>query len=175
MQAGAGRRRWATLTPSAAFRAVWKVPLAFWRAYRWENGETGGNAGKASGSLLPPATHGCGASDTNMDGLQNVSDEQWVLYGAVETTYRQLQHPAGRAGRLPYQRTGCQRRPSCTITKVVGLRRVSEPVHHAAAGKPRFWTPRLLIPTISELGERIALMQIGGGGAVRGTGLRLPV
>ena len=22
-----------------------------------------------------------------MDGLQNVSDEQWVLYGAVETTY----------------------------------------------------------------------------------------
>ena len=55
-------------------------------SYRWENGETEEMLEK-----LRAACSTCNAwlwrIKANMDGLQNVSDEQWVLYGAVETTY----------------------------------------------------------------------------------------
>ena len=54
--------------------------------YRWENGETEEMLEK-----LRTACSTCNAwlwrIRSDLDGLQNVSDEQWVLYGAVETTY----------------------------------------------------------------------------------------
>ena len=60
--------------------------ISILEAYRWENGETE--------EMLEKLQAACSTSNawlwrirSNMDGLQNVSDEQWVLYGAVETTY----------------------------------------------------------------------------------------
>ena len=55
--------------------------------YRWESGE-----GEDVLDRLKTAQSTCNAwlwrIETGMDGLENVSDEQWVLYGAVQTTYR---------------------------------------------------------------------------------------
>ena len=60
--------------------------ISILEAYRWENGETE--------EMLEKLRAACSTSNAwlwrirfNMDSLQNVSDEQWVLYGAVETTY----------------------------------------------------------------------------------------
>ena len=60
--------------------------ISILEAYRWENGETE--------EMLEKLQAACSTSNawlwrirSNMDGLQNVSDEQWALYGAVETTY----------------------------------------------------------------------------------------
>ena len=56
-------------------------------AYRWENGEAEEMLDK-----LKSASSTCNAwlwrIKTGMSDLKNVSDEQWVLYGAVETTYK---------------------------------------------------------------------------------------
>ena len=56
--------------------------ISILEAYRWENGETE--------EMLEKLQAACSTSNawlwrirSNMDGLQNVSDEQWVLYGAV--------------------------------------------------------------------------------------------
>ena len=43
--------RWATLTPSAAFRAVWKAPSAFWKRTAGRTARLR-KCWKASGSLL---------------------------------------------------------------------------------------------------------------------------
>ena len=115
--------------------------ISILEAYRWENGETE--------EMLEKLRAACSTSNawlwrirSNMDGLQNVSDEQWVLYGAVETTYGsparvpeetnherfQLipfqppgwcchqrphrQRSAGGTGGLPFQRAGCKGIPA---------------------------------------------------------------
>ena len=61
--------------------------ISILEAYRWENGETE--------EMLEKLRAACSTSNAwlwrirfNMDGLQNVSDEQWVLYSAVDTVYQ---------------------------------------------------------------------------------------
>ena len=102
--------------------------ISILEAYRWENGETE--------EMLEKLQAACSTSNawlwrirSNMDGLQNVSDEQWVLYGAVETTY-------GSYNTL-----------------------LEELESYLSSGQEAK-ASQLYYNKVSELGERIALMQI---------------
>lgn len=131
--------------------------ISILEAYRWENGETE--------EMLEKLRAACSTSNawlwrirSNMDGLQNVSDEQWVLYGAVETTY-------GSYSALLEELEGCLSSGQDAKASQLYYNKVS-----VCGGYLSQYTMQLLKASIldaqttyteiSELGERIALMQI---------------
>ena len=131
--------------------------ISILEAYRWENGETE--------EMLEKLQAACSTSNawlwrirSNMDGLQNVSDEQWVLYGAVETTY-------GSYSALLEELEGCLSSGQDAKASQLYYNKVS-----VCGGYLSQYTMQLLKASIldaqttyteiSELGERIALMQI---------------
>ena len=131
--------------------------ISILEAYRWENGETE--------EMLEKLQAACSTSNAwlwrirfNMDGLQNVSDEQWVLYGAVETTY-------GSYSALLEELESCLSSGQDAKASQLYYNKVS-----VCGGYLSQYTMQLLKASIldaqttyteiSELGERIALMQI---------------
>ena len=131
--------------------------ISILEAYRWENGETE--------EMLEKLRAACSTSNawlwrirSNMDGLQNVSDEQWVLYGAVETTY-------GSYSALLEELESCLSSGQDAKASQLYYNKVS-----VCGGYLSQYTMQLLKASIldaqttyteiSELGERIALMQI---------------
>ena len=126
-------------------------------AYRWENGETE--------EMLEKLQAACSTSNawlwrirSNMDGLQNVSDEQWVLYGAVETTYGSyntlLEELEG------YLSSGQEAKASQLYYSKVSVCGGYLSQYTMQLLKASILDAQTTYTEISELGERIALMQI---------------
>jgi len=131
--------------------------ISILEAYRWENGETE--------EMLEKLQAACSTSDawlwrirSNMDGLQNVSDEQWVLYGAVETTYGSyntlLEELEG------YLSNGQEAKASQLYYSKVSVCGGYLSQYTMQLLKASILDAQTTYTEISELGERIALMQI---------------
>ena len=84
---------------------------------------------------------------------------------------RQLQHPAGRAGELSFQWAGSKGFP-VVLQQGLGMRRVSEPVHHAAAESLDSGRSDYLHRDLGA-GRTDRPDADCGGSTVRGAGLRL--
>ncbi len=142
--------------------------ISILEAYRWENGETE--------EMLEKLQAACSTSNawlwrirSNMDGLQNVSDEQWVLYGAVETTYGSYNTLLEELE--SYLSSGQEAKASQLYYNKVSVCGGYLSQYTMQLLKASILDAQTTYTEISELGERIALMQIVVG-AVRGTGLR---
>ena len=131
--------------------------ISILEAYRWENGETE--------EMLEKLQAACSTSNawlwrirSNMDGLQNVSDEQWVLYGAVETTYGSyntlLEELEG------YLTSGQDAKASQLYYNKVSVCGGYLSQYTMQLLKASILDAQTTYTEISELGERIALMQI---------------
>lgn len=131
--------------------------ISILEAYRWENGETE--------EMLEKLQAACSTSNawlwrirSNMDGLQNVSDEQWVLYGAVETTYGSyntlLEELEG------YLSSGQDAKASQLYYNKVSVCGGYLSQYTMQLLKASILDAQTTYTEISELGERIALMQI---------------
>lgn len=131
--------------------------ISILEAYRWENGETE--------EMLEKLQAACSTSNawlwrirSNMDGLQNVSDEQWVLYGAVETTYGSyntlLEELEG------YLSSGQEAKASQLYYNKVSVCGGYLSQYTMQLLKASILDAQTTYTEISELGERIALMQI---------------
>ena len=131
--------------------------ISILEAYRWENGETE--------KMLEKLQAACSTSNawlwrirSNMDGLQNVSDEQWVLYGAVETTYGSyntlLEELEG------YLTSGQDAKASQLYYNKVSVCGGYLSQYTMQLLKASILDAQTTYTEISELGERIALMQI---------------
>ena len=131
--------------------------ISILEAYRWENGETE--------EMLEKLRAACSTSNawlwrirSNMDGLQNVSDEQWVLYGAVETTYGSyntlLEELEG------YLTSGQDAKASQLYYNKVSVCGGYLSQYTMQLLKASILDAQTTYTEISELGERIALMQI---------------
>ena len=131
--------------------------ISILEAYRWENGETE--------EMLEKLRAACSTSNawlwrirSNMDGLQNVSEEQWVLYGAVETTYGSyntlLEELEG------YLSSGQDAKASQLYYNKVSVCGGYLSQYTMQLLKASILDAQTTYTEISELGERIALMQI---------------
>ena len=131
--------------------------ISILEAYRWENGETE--------EMLEKLRAACSTSNawlwrirSNKDGLQNVSDEQWVLYGAVETTYGSyntlLEELEG------YLTSGQDAKASQLYYNKVSVCGGYLSQYTMQLLKASILDAQTTYTEISELGERIALMQI---------------
>ena len=131
--------------------------ISILEAYRWENDETE--------EMLEKLRAACSTSNawlwrirSNMDGLQNVSDEQWVLYGAVETTYGSysalLEELEG------YLSSGLDAKASQLYYNKVSVCGGYLSQYTMQLLKASILDAQTTYTEISELGERIALMQI---------------
>ena len=131
--------------------------ISILEAYRWENGETE--------EMLEKLQAACSTSNawlwrirSNMDGLQNVSDEQWVLYGAVETTYGSyntlLEELEG------YLSSGQEAKASQLYYNKVSVCGGYLSQYTMQLLKASILDAQTTYTEISELGERIAMMQI---------------
>ncbi len=144
--------------------------ISILEAYRWENGETE--------EMLEKLQAACSTSNawlwrirSNMDGLQNVSDEQWVLYGAVETTYGSYNTLLEELE--SYLSSGQEAKASQLYYNKVSVCGGYLSQYTMQLLKASILDAQTTYTEISELGERIALMQDRGGGTVRGAGLCL--
>lgn len=131
--------------------------ISILEAYRWENGETE--------EMLEKLQAACSTSNawlwrirSNMDGLQNVSDEQWVLYGAVETTYGSYNTLLEELE--SYLSSGQEAKASQLYYNKVSVCGGYLSQYTMQLLKASILDAQTTYTEISELGERIALMQI---------------
>lgn len=130
--------------------------ISILEAYRWENGETE--------EMLEKLQAACSTSNawlwrirSNMDGLQNVSDEQWVLYGAVETTYGSYNTLLEELE--SYLSSGQEAKASQLYYNKVSVCGGYLSQYTMQLLKASILDAQTTYTEISELGERIALMQ----------------